>query len=218
MVDYGLPNFLTGIVLVLSAVAPLITAHQVNIRKIRNLTYLLALALVLHGLYHIQDYTGQFLLSNDVLGSGSVVTIVFFAAYLYRTTFQEHYKRTDNQAGTPIPTVTASTLGAIAISTQIIGGTISIAGLFISLGIFGLMIYRHPSIRSLHFQFSIALGMWVVSEIFHYFERLGIPLLPSPDVRIWIHFASMVALAAFVNYRALGFLKAARGLRNEFAQ
>jgi hypothetical protein len=215
---YGLANVLTGVVLVASAVAPLVMAHKVNIKKIRNLTYMLALFLVLHGFYHIQIFTGQAFPPATVIGTTSVIVMIFFAIYLYRMTFPSTSTPSKGEVASiaTAATTTPSTVAAIIITPAQIEGSISLAGLLISLGLLIFMAYKHPSIRSLHFQFAVALSIWVVSEIDYYMELLGITnLFPYPQVGIWIHFVSMAALGIFVNYRTFGFFKAARHLRIE---
>jgi hypothetical protein len=93
------------------------------------------------------------------------------------------------------------------------GPDITVVALFVSFGLFFFMALKHPSIKSLYFQFTLFLGIWTISEIPFTLQQIGIAnLFPYPNIGAAFHFASMLMLGMFVNYRFFGFWKGMREL------
>jgi phosphatidylserine synthase len=204
-------NLLTGVALIFSAIPPLIMTCRVKVKRIRNLTYLLSAFLLLHGAHHTVWYLGDIFLSHEILEPASVICMIVFGIYLYQTSFlgdEVGVSRVE-----PVPVVASAATIVVGSLMIDIGPNITAVALFISFTLFALMVYKHPSIRSLHFQFAIFLGVWAISEIIYAFEELSILTVPYPDMGLWFHFASMFALGLFVNYRIFGFWKRVKNIR-----
>jgi hypothetical protein len=209
MVDYeNLANLLTGIALILSAIGPLAMMYRVKIPRVRNLTFILCTFLVLHAIYHLTYYFRSYWLSLEVLGPISILAVIIFAIYLYQTTFpsSQHLR---NSSAVPVA-AGAAVVGAYAIPT--IGPNISAVMLFISFAIFVAMFAKYPSVKSLHFQFTVFLSIWALSEAVFSLQQSGFNLGPlaAANIGVWAHFASMAAMGIFVNYRFFGIWKGVR--------
>jgi hypothetical protein len=210
LVDYlFLANLLTGVALILSSIGPLTMAYSVEIPRIRNLTYLLSAFLIIHGTHHLVWAFGYIWLSHEILEPGSAVAVIAFGVYLYRTTFPISSSIKSSAA---VPASVAASLGVFFVLPATIGPDITAILLFIAFAIFVLMVAKNPSFRSLHFQFAIFLSIWALSEIIFSFQEFGFSIGPNPDIGLWIHFASMVALGVFVNYRFFGIWKGVKKL------
>jgi hypothetical protein len=211
--DYlTLANFLTGVTLTASAMGPLTIAYSVNISRIRNLSYLLSTFLIVHGANHLAMGFGYNWIAQEILEPASVFAVIAFAIYLYETTFPISRFNAKSSA---IPASSAAAFGALLVLPATTGPDITAIALFVAYAIFILMVAKNPSIRSLHFQFAIFLSIWSVSEAIFSFGQMGLNLGPlnDPNVGIWIHFASMVALGVFVNYRFFGIWRGVKNLR-----
>lgn len=203
MVDYVfLANFLTGVTLLVSSIGPLGMAFRVRVPRIRNLSYLLSAFLVVHAMHHLAWAFGYSWLSEEVLDPASVLAVIAFGIYLYQTTFPLKSPQTANL----VAPAGVAAVGLFALPAAM-GPDVTMFGLFAALAIYLMMVIKNPSIRSLQFQFAIFLGIWVLSEIVFAFGELGVNLGINPSTGIWLHFASMVALGVFVNYRFFGIRK-----------
>ncbi len=212
--DYlTLANFLTGVTLIASAIGPLTIAYSVNLSRIRNLSYLLSGFLIVHGTNHLAMGFGYDWIAQEILEPASVFAVIAFAIYLYETTFP--ISRSNAKRSAAIPASSAAVFGALLVLPAATGPDVTEIALFIAYAIFILMVAKNPSIRSLHFQFAIFLSIWSVSEAIFSFGQMGLNLGPlnDPNVGIWIHFASMVALGIFVNYRFFGIWRGVKNLR-----
>jgi hypothetical protein len=209
LVDYlFLANLLTGITLLISSVGPLTIAWSVGIPKIRNLTYSLCAFLIIHGSHHLAWAFGQVWLSHEILEPASVVAVIVFGIYLYRTTFPVSSSMKSKAA---VPASAAASVGILAIPPTL-GPDITAVLLFVAFAIFVLMVAKNPSIRSLHWQFSVFLSIWAISEVVYSFQQFGFNFGLNPDVGLWFHFASMAALGIFANYRFFGIWKGVKKL------
>lgn len=211
--DYlSLANLLTGVALLASAFPPLIIITKVRIKRVRHLTFLLSTFLILHGFFHLLLYWGDSSLALGLFGPVSAFTIIAFAVYLYRTTLPIDSLKKGSMGAIPSAVAAA---GLVVIPLNL-STDVTLVALLISFAIFALMVYRHPSIRSLYFQFAVFLGLWIVSEIVYTIEQAGLPnLFPYPLIGAWFHFASMAAIGIFVNYRMFGFRNHATGALGE---
>jgi hypothetical protein len=207
LVDYlFLANLLTGLTLIFSSVGPLTMGYSVGIPRIRNLTYLLSSFLIVHGTHHLVWALGYVWLSHDILEPASVIAVIAFGVYLYHTTFPA---TSSIKSGASIPAAASAALGAIVLPATIGPGITAIL-LFVAFAIFVLMVAKNPSPKSLHWQFAIFLSIWALSEVIFSFQQFGISIGPNPDLGLWVHFASMVALGIFVNYRFFGIWKSVK--------
>jgi hypothetical protein len=207
LVDYlFLANLLTGITLILSSIGPLTMGYSVGIPRIRNLTFLLSAFLIIHGTHHLVWAFNFTWLSHQILEPASVVAVIAFGIYLYRTTFPGSVSI---KSSASIPAAAGAAFGMFMLP-ETTGPDITAVLLFVAFAIFVLMVAKNPSPRSLHWQFAVFLSIWAVSEVIFSFQQFGISIGPSPYLGVWIHFASMVALGVFVNYRFFGIWKSVK--------
>jgi hypothetical protein len=85
--------------------------------------------------------------------------------------------------------------------------TFNLVMILIAFAIFGRLTFKGKSLGGFRFQLSIFLLIWVVSEIPHIGESIGLLTVGAyEDTGLYLHAASMGVFAIFVGWRSLKFL------------
>ena len=85
--------------------------------------------------------------------------------------------------------------------------TFNLVLILIAFVIFARLAFKGKSLGNFRFQLSIFLLIWVISEIPHIAESIGILTVGSyEDTGLYLHAASMAVFAMFVGWRSLRFL------------
>ena len=85
--------------------------------------------------------------------------------------------------------------------------TFNLVLILIAFATFARLAFKGKSIGSFRFQLSIFLLIWVISEIPHIGESLGLLSAGGyEDTGLYLHAASMAVFAMFVGWRSLRFL------------
>jgi hypothetical protein len=85
--------------------------------------------------------------------------------------------------------------------------TFNLVLILIALAIFTRLAFKGKSLGSFRFQLSIFLLIWVISEIPHIGESIGLLAAGGyEDTGLYLHAASMAVFAIFVGWRSLRFL------------
>ena len=85
--------------------------------------------------------------------------------------------------------------------------TFNLLLILIAFAIFARLAFRGKSLGNFRFQLSVFLLIWVISEMPHIGESIGL-LSPTgyEDTGLYLHAASMAVFAIFVGWRSLRFL------------
>ena len=85
--------------------------------------------------------------------------------------------------------------------------TFSLVMILIAFAIFARLAIKGKSLGSFRFQLSIFLLIWVLSEIPHIGEALGLVSTASySDIGLYLHALSMGVFALFIGWRSLKFV------------
>lgn len=85
--------------------------------------------------------------------------------------------------------------------------TFSLVMILIAFAIFARLAIKGKSLGSFRFQLSIFLLIWVLAEIPHIGETLGLLSTASySDIGLYLHATSMAVFALFVGWRSLKFI------------
>jgi hypothetical protein len=85
--------------------------------------------------------------------------------------------------------------------------TFNLVLILIAFAIFARLALKGKSLGSFRFQLSIFLLIWVISEIPHIAENIGILAATGyEDIGLYLHAASMAVFALFVGWRSIRFL------------
>src|SRR5712692_157292 len=96
---------------------------------------------------------------------------------------------------------------AIDVLVQI-AETFTLVGVLLAFAIFARLALKAKSTGSFRFQLSIFILIWVVAEVPHIAETLGLISVGSfEDFGLAVHMISMAAFALFVGLRSYGFLR-----------
>jgi len=86
--------------------------------------------------------------------------------------------------------------------------TFTLVGVLMAAAIFARLALKAPSIGSFRFQLSVFILIWVVAEVPHIAESIGIISVGSfDDLGLAVHMVSMAAFAFFVGIRSYSFLR-----------
>src|SRR2546425_8196983 len=84
--------------------------------------------------------------------------------------------------------------------------TFNLVLILIAFAIFTRLAFKGKSLGNFRFQLSVFLLIWVMSEIPHIAESLGLIATTSyDDIGLYLHATSMVVFAIFVGWRSLKF-------------
>ena|SRR2546426_11761504 len=85
--------------------------------------------------------------------------------------------------------------------------TLNLVLILIAFAIFSRLAIKGKSLGSFRFQLSIFLQIWVISEVPHIGESIGLLTAGGyEDTGLYLHAASMAVFAMFVGWRSLRFL------------
>jgi hypothetical protein len=85
--------------------------------------------------------------------------------------------------------------------------TLNLVLILIAFAIFTRLAFKGKSLGGFRFQLSIFLLIWVISEIPHIGESIGLLAATGyEDTGLYLHAASMAVFAIFVGWRSLTFL------------
>lgn len=85
--------------------------------------------------------------------------------------------------------------------------TFSLVMILIAFALFARLAIKGKSLGSFRFQLSIFLLIWVLSEIPHVGETLGLVSIASySDIGLYLHALSMGVFALFIGWRSLKFV------------
>ena len=89
-----------------------------------------------------------------------------------------------------------------------IAETFTLLGVLLAFAIFARLALKAKSIGGFRFQLSLFILVWVIAEVPHITETLGLTSVGSfGDFGLAVHMVSMAAFAMFVGLRSYGFLK-----------
>ena len=176
-------HFISAIAIFLSAVVPVYLTVKLKNNKLKKLTLIFSIFIIIHSLYHVTGFFGFYFLAAEVFMPLSVVALIFFAIVYSSST------KTKNM-NIKYMVVVIWNLGTLLI----VANYITIILLLVALGLFVWLAMRSKNIRSFQFQMSIFLVVWILGEIGDTLQDNGIVIFSvlQGNVGLQIHVISMI--------------------------
>jgi hypothetical protein len=176
-------HFISAIAIFLSAVVPIYLTVKLKNDRLKKLTLIFSIFILVHSLYHVTGLFGFYFLAAGVFMPLSVVALIFFAIVYSSST------KTKN-TNIKCMVVVIWNLGTLLI----VANYITIILLLVALGLFVWLAMRSRNIRSFQFQMSIFLLVWILGEIADTLQDNGIVIFSvlQGNVGLQIHVISMI--------------------------
>jgi hypothetical protein len=176
-------HFISAIAIFLSAVVPIYLTVKLKNDRLKKLTLIFSIFILVHSLYHVTGLFGFYFLAAGVFMPLSVVALIFFAIVYSSST------KTKN-TNIKCMVVVIWNLGTLLI----VANYITITLLLVALGLFVWLAMRSRNIRSFQFQMSIFLLVWILGEIADTLQDNGIVIFSvlQGNVGLQIHVISMI--------------------------
>jgi hypothetical protein len=176
-------HFISAVAIFLSAVVPIYLTVKLKNDKLKKLTLIFSIFILIHSLYHVTGFFGFYFLAEVVFMPLSVVALIFFAIFYSSST------KTKNM-NAKYMVVVIWNLGTLLI----VANYITIILLLVALGLFVWLAMRSKNIRSFQFQMSIFLVVWILGEIGDTLQDNGIAIFSvlQGNVGLQIHVISMI--------------------------
>jgi hypothetical protein len=175
-------HFISAVAIFLSAVVPIYLTARLKNNKLKKLTLVFSIFILIHSLYHVTGFFGFYFLAEGVFMPLSVVALIFFAIVYSSSTKTKNM----NIKNMVIIVWNTGTLHIIVNYTIIL--------LLVALGIFVWLAIRSKNIRTFQFQMSVFLVVWILGEIGDSLQVNGIVIFPvlQGNVGLEIHALSMI--------------------------
>ena len=176
-------HFISAVAIFLSAVVPIYLTVKLKNDRLKKLTLIFSIFILVHSLYHVTGLFGFYFLAAGVFMPLSVVALIFFAIVYSSST------KTKNM-NIKHMVVVIWNLGTLLI----VANYITIILLLVALGLFVWLAMRSKNIRSFQFQMSIFLVIWILGEIGDTLQDNGIVIFSvlQGNVGLQIHVISMI--------------------------
>ena len=176
-------HFISAVAIFLSAVVPIYLTVKLKNDRLKKLTLIFSIFILVHSLYHVTGLFGFYFLAAGVFMPISVVALIFFAIVYSSST------KTKNM-NIKYMVVAIWNLGTLLI----VANYITIILLLVALGLFVWLAMRSKNIRSFQFQMSIFLLVWILGEIADTLQDNGIVIFSvlQGNVGLQIHVISMI--------------------------
>ena len=176
-------HFISAVAIFLSAVVPIYLTVKLKNDRLKKLTLIFSIFILVHSLYHVTGLYGFYFLAAGVFMPISVVALIFFAIVYSSST------KTKNM-NIKYMVVVIWNLGTLLI----VANYITIILLLVALGLFVWLAVRSKNIRSFQFQMSIFLLVWILGEIADTLQDNGIVIFSvlQGNVGLQIHVISMI--------------------------
>lgn len=176
-------HFISAVAIFLSAVVPIYLTVKLKNDRLKKLTLIFSIFILVHSLYHVTGLFGFYFLAAGVFMPISVVALIFFAIVYSSST------KTKNM-NIKYMVVVIWNLGTLLI----VANYITIILLLVALGLFVWLAVRSKNIRSFQFQMSIFLLVWILGEIADTLQDNGIVIFSvlQGNVGLQIHVISMI--------------------------
>ena len=176
-------HFISAVAIFLSAVVPIYLTVKLKNNKLKKLTLIFSIFIIIHSLYHVTGFFGFYFLAAGVFMPLSVVALIFFAIVYSSST------KTKNM-NIKYMVVVIWNLGTLLI----VANYITVILLLVALGLFVWLAMRSKNIRSFQFQMSIFLVIWILGEIVDTLQDNGIVIFSvlQGNVGLQIHVISMI--------------------------
>ena len=241
-------NLATSIVLVSASVVPLgvaitmklpqLAVFRRGVRVVKISTVLLGLFLLLHGLYHLSEFIGNDVISDDILEPLSIAVLLAFALcvkkFIFVPKIQNRAKLVEEKGNNDhlitklFPAKTNLALGAISLSAfatlaslimpfaQNPGEIFTLCGILVAAAIFSWMTVKNPALGSTHSDFAIIVLIWAAAEIPHSLATFGFVNIAGIDLfGTWVHFISMLFIGLLVCLKSFKIFLVQRSLESQ---
>lgn len=176
-------HFISAVAIFLSAAVPIYLTVKLKNNKLKKLTLVFSIFILIHSLYHVTGFFGFYFLAEGVFMPLSVVALIFFAI-VYSSSTKTKNMNIKNMV------IIVWNIGTLFI----IVNYITIILLLVALGIFVWLAIRSKNIRTFQFQMSVFLVVWILGEIGDSLQVNGIVIFSvlQGNVGLEIHVISMI--------------------------
>lgn len=193
-------HFISAIIILLSALIPIyLTVKLKSNKKLKKLTLILSIFILIHAVYHIAGFFGFNLLADGFLEPLSASILIFFGiVYSGMSKSRKNMMSMKNTMAAAVVSLAGATTSANNNDTLLLlMNSVTIILLLIALGMFLWLAARSRNVRTFQFQLSIFIVIWIVGDIVSILNDNGIivfsyaPILQG-NVGSEIHVVSMV--------------------------
>jgi hypothetical protein len=188
-------HFISAIAIFLAAVVPIYLTIKLKNKKLKRLTLVFSIFILIHSFYHITGYFYFDFLAYRVFQPLSVVILIIFGI-VYSFSFRTKHMVPRNMT-------VAVVVWNLGILISIIMNNITLILLLVAFGIFVWLAVKSKNVRSFQFQMSIFLIIWILGEIVGSIQDNGIVILPvlQGNVGLEIHTISMIFFSSMISLR-----------------
>jgi hypothetical protein len=174
-------HLVSAILILLAAVVPIYLTIRLK-NNLRKLVIVLTIFILVHAVYHVVGFFGLTILAEAVFEPISVAILIFFGIVYFGMTRPKH-------VGAKNLMVVGWTPGTLLLLMD----NITTALLMVALGIFVWLAVLSKNIRTLQFQISIFIIIWILGEIAGILRDSGIISFSTlqGDIGLEIHVVSM---------------------------
>ncbi|MBV9176221.1 MAG: hypothetical protein JO327_02790 [Nitrososphaeraceae archaeon] len=186
-------HFISAIAIILAAVVPIYLTIRLINKKLKKITLVFSIFILIHSFYHITGYFNFEFLADRVFEPLSVVILIVFGI-VYSLSFRTKHM---------VPRNMAVAMVVWNLGTLISMNNITLILLLVALGIFVWLAVRSRNIRSFQLQMSIFLIIWILGEIVGNLQGNGMVIFSilQGNVGLEIHTISMIFFSTMISLR-----------------